>query len=108
MTIVRCDVRHSSGVALAALGAAILLAVPAHAIQCEQGYQRVKGNLIATPYCQDGYLAQVAAEFGMKASADKIRNNPSYKREVCRLAGQDIRVQTICDSEMPRGRSGRF
>ena len=98
---------YPAGIAMAALSGAVLFTGPAHAIECEQEYQRVSGNLIATPYCQDGYLARVAADFGMKAPADKIRNNPSYKREVCRLVGQDIRVQSICDSEAPRGRFGR-
>ena len=90
------------------IGSAFMCVSPAHAIDCVEEYQRVSGNLIATPYCQDGYLARVAADFGMKASADKIRNNPSYKREVCRLVGHDIRVQSICNNEIPRGRSGRF
>ena len=84
------------------------MASTARAIECDMEYQRVSGELIATPYCQDGYLAEVAADFGMKASADRIRNNYNYKREVCRLVGQDIRVQMLCDSEAPRGRSGRY
>lgn len=89
-----------SAVALAASG-------PAYAINCEQGYQRVQGNLIATPFCQDEYLARVARDFGLKASGERIRNNPSYKREVCRLVGRDIRVQTACVDEQSTGR-GRF
>jgi hypothetical protein len=71
----------------------------AHAIDCDQGFQRVRGSQIATPYCQDEYLAQVAREFGVKASAERIRNNPSYKREVCRIAGRDIRIQQACVNE---------
>jgi hypothetical protein len=96
-----------------ALGLAIATATfgwaaQAHAIDCRDGYQRVQGNLIATPYCQDQYLAVVARQFGVKASADQIRNNPSYKREICRLVGRDIRVQNTCvDENSPRG-GGRF
>jgi hypothetical protein len=81
---------------------------PAAAIECRDGYQRISGNDIATPYCQDEYLAVVARRYGMKASGEKIRNNPNYKREVCRLVGQDIRVQTTCIDELPSSRSGRF
>lgn len=76
--------------------AAALFAAPAAAIKCERGYQRVQGNLIATPYCQDQYLAQVAREYGFKSSAKKIRNNPNYKKEVCRFVFSDIRVQQTC------------
>jgi hypothetical protein len=92
------------------LASTIVLAMTGHAraIECEQGYQRVKGNLIATPYCQDAYLAIVARQFGVNASAEKIRNNPSYKREVCRIAGRDIRVQSTCIDSGVEGRGGRF
>jgi hypothetical protein len=81
---------------VAALGAVAALATPAAAIKCEKGYQRVQGNLIATPYCQDQYLAEVATERGFKASAYKIRNDPNYKKELCRSVFNDIRVQTTC------------
>jgi hypothetical protein len=88
---------------VAALGAAVALATPAAAaIKCENGFQRVQGNLIATPYCQDQYLAQVARQYGFKASAAKIRNNPNYKKELCRFVFNDIRVQTTClDAGVP-------
>ena len=36
-------------------------------------------------------LAQVANDYGMHATADYIRNNPNYMREVCLLVGPDIR-----------------
>jgi hypothetical protein len=94
------------GVALA-LGVG-LSATPAPAITCDKGFQTVQGNQIATPYCQDEYLAVVARQFGVKASADRIRNDPSYKREVCRIAGRDIRVQSSCPDQNSPGRGGRF
>jgi hypothetical protein len=88
---------------VAAVGAAVAFASPAAAaIKCENGFQRVQGNLIATPYCQDQYLAQVARQRGFKASAAKIRNNPNYKKELCRYMFNDIRVQTTClDAGVP-------
>ena len=73
----------------------------ARSIKCANGYQLVAGNYIATPYCQDALLAQVAREHGMRASADRIRYNPNYKREVCRLVGNDIRVSEHCLNEQP-------
>ena len=70
---------------VAMLLAAAAVAGPAAAITCHNGSQRVQGNWIATPYCQDLYLAQVARERGYPASVEKIRNNPNYKKELCRV-----------------------
>jgi hypothetical protein len=71
-------------------------AQPAAAIACKNGYQLVQGSYLATPYCQDALLAIVARQYGMSASAAAIRENPNYKRQVCRLVGRDIRVQETC------------
>jgi hypothetical protein len=80
---------------LFALGA--IAAAPASAIDCEGNFQVQKsGNLIATPYCQDGYLAIVAREYGMRVSAKAIRYNPSVKEKACRFVGEDIRVKSTC------------
>ena len=71
---------------------------PASAIDCEGNYQIQKnGNQIATPYCQDGYLAIVAREYGMRVSPDEIRYNPGEKRRVCRFIGEDNRVRSTCE-----------
>ena len=78
--------------------AAIIVATPASAIDCVRGYQRVQGNLIATPYCQDQQLAQVARGYGIRASAAKIRNNPNYKKEICRTVFTDNRVNITCEN----------
>lgn len=88
----------------AVIVAAFALATPAAAVKCDKGYQKVQGNLIATPYCQDQYLAQVARQYGLNASASKIRNNPNYKKEICRTVFSDIRVQETClDAGVPEG-----
>jgi hypothetical protein len=81
---------------VAMLLAAAVVAGPAAAITCHDGSQRVQGNWIATPYCQDLYLAQVARERGYPASVEKIRNNPNYKKELCRGVFTDIRVSDTC------------
>jgi len=87
--------------------AAMIVATPASAVDCVRGYQRVQGNLILTPYCQDQQLAQVAREFGMRVSASEIRNNPNYKKEICRTVFTDIRVQMTCENAgVPEGRFG--
>ncbi len=73
----------------------------ARGIKCINGYQVVKGARLATPYCQDNLLAEVAREYGSRVSAKTIRNNPNEKRNVCRLIGQDIRVKHNCDTILP-------
>jgi hypothetical protein len=103
------DIIQRTSLISSAIVVAIAIAVPSGsadaAIRCKKGYQLVSGNEIATPYCQDEYLAQVAREYGSPATGAKIRNNPNYKREVCRLVGRDIRVSTTCVDELPS--SGR-
>lgn len=87
---------------LATLLAAVLAASPAAAIKCQNGNQLVQGNWLATPYCQDALLAQVATARGFKASLAQIRNNPNYKKELCRSLFNDIRVQMTClDAGVP-------
>lgn len=81
---------------VAVLAAAAALAGPAAAITCRDGTQDVKGTWMVTPYCQDAYLAEVAREYGFPASAEKIRNNNNYKKELCRFVFTDIRVADTC------------
>ena len=66
-------------------------------IRCEGPFQVVpgQGNL-ATPYCEDEYLAQVARGYGIQVSGRVIRGNPDKKEEVCRAIGHDSRVNDIC------------
>lgn len=69
----------------------------ANAIECEGNFQIQKnGDQIATPYCQDGYLAIVAREYGMKTSGKAIRANQGEKERACRLVGEDNRVRDTC------------
>jgi hypothetical protein len=75
----------------------VISGTPAHAIECVRGLQSVNGDLISTPFCQDAYLAEVAREYGLKASAAEIRNNPNFKKDICRTVFADIRVQATCE-----------
>ena len=89
------------------LVAGAALASPAAAINCRNGAQLVQGNWLATPYCQDQYLAEVATERGFKTSASAIRNNPNHKKELCRFMFSDIRVQGTClDAGVPEYNGG--
>lgn len=86
--------------AFAMAGAILLPAAPVGAaIRCVGPYQVVQGREIATPYCQDAYLARIAREYGMRVSADAVRHSPSVKSEVCRVVGRDNRAQTACAGE---------
>jgi hypothetical protein len=82
-------------------------ALPAEAaIKCVAGNQLVNGSLIATPYCQDALVAQVAQEHGFKVSAAAVRNNPNLKRNVCQFVGRDIRIYIACIDANSVGRRG--
>ena len=100
----------SAAVAAVVLSAVTLAttAAPAAAITCKNGYQLVQGSYLATPYCQDDLLTKVARQYGIKASAFEIRENPNYKRHVCRTVGRDIRVQETCNQVNPYGRHRSF
>lgn len=90
-----------------ALAAAICLLAaltPAEAkIRCNGPYQIIQGNELATPYCEDNYLAKVARAAGIRVSNKAIRQNPHKKQEVCYFVGNDPRVSDICDQYLERG-----
>ncbi len=100
-------------VALAVLAGGIAItqgAAPAAAkIVCSaDGFQRVQGAWLSTPYCQDNLVAKVARQYGVRVSDAEIRYNPNRKADVCRLIGRDIRVRQACGSSpggQERGRS---
>ncbi len=73
-------------------------------IHCSDGYQHVNGSLLATPYCQDQQLAQVARAYGIRVSDSEIRENPNTKRNICRTVGRDNRVYLTCLESNPNGR----
>lgn len=90
-------------------GLGVTMAVPAEAaIRCEGAYQVVRGDLIATPYCEDNYLAFVARDHGMRVSGRAIRASYNTKRRVCEFVGHDIRVQSICSGLTNEDRRGRI
>lgn len=97
---------------LAAALSAGLAADAAHGgprgLKCKGPYQQIRGHgEIATPYCEDNYLAEVAREYGMRVSNRAVRENPNLKTEVCILVGHDIRVSQICIGHMPEDRMRR-
>ncbi len=99
------DRRRATFAALAAVLVMSAWMSPAEArIKCVNGNQIVQGAPLATPYCQDELVAQVAREHGMKVSGSAVRKNPHVKRDVCRFVGRDIRIQLACADANSMGR----
>lgn len=103
--------RTLATMAFATLAVAVVTTAPASAaLLCDGPYQIVEGRTIATPFCEDNFLARVARGYGMRVSNSAIRWNASVKAEACRLVGHDNRVRSICTQEMQhifRDRGGR-
>ena len=75
------------------------------AIRCNGAYQINSLGEFHTPYCEDGYLAQVARAFGWRVSGDQIRANYGLKAEICRAIGFDSRILEICAQYRNQNRS---
>lgn len=103
-SVAHAGARATLGIAVLAAGIAGATA-SARAIECREDYQVVAGQLLSTPYCQDGYLARVARQYGSRVTAAQIRNNPHTKADVCRFMGHDSHVSHICQDyrATPRG-----
>lgn len=92
----------AAGVALALpLGLGFAVEARPHAaargaIVCQDEFQSVEGQQIATPYCEDSYIAKVAREHGHNVSGAQLRRNPGLKDETCRLVDADKRVGHFC------------
>lgn len=105
MTLLSSVWRTGLALAIATPIAAVAWAPSADArIKCVNGNQIVQGAPLATPYCQDELVAQVAREHGMKVSGAAVRRNPNLKRDVCRFVGRDIRIQLACIDTNSMGR----
>lgn len=88
-----------------AIGAAVWSHPASARIACKNGYQNVSGSWLSTPYCQDALVSIVAKEYGVNAPAAEVRENPNFKRNVCRLIGSDIRIRETCNEVSPNGRA---
>ncbi len=75
------------------------------AIRCDGAYQINSLGEFHSPYCEDGYLAQVARSFGWRVSGDQIRANYGLKAEICRALGFDSRILETCAPYRNQNRS---
>jgi len=96
---------------LAAVAAALVVsfsAPPAEArIVCREGMQLVQGQYLATPYCQDALVAEIARQNGFKVSDHEIRWNYGRKMEICRVIGRNNRISSACIDAFQQGRGPR-
>jgi hypothetical protein len=93
-----------SRIGLAGIAGVVLLAfaVPVEArIQCKGIYQVSKYGLIATPYCGDQQIAAVAQSYGVRVTANQVRNDPLIKVKLCFRFGGDTRLKGACGAYAP-------
>lgn len=67
-------------------------------INCRGDYQIVDGSPLATPYCEDHHLADVARQHGSRVSAAAIRDDVGAKRSACDVTSGDNRTTATCES----------
>jgi hypothetical protein len=77
------------------------------AIRCNGAFQINSQGEFHSPYCEDGYLAQVARTFGWRVSGDQIRANYGLKAEICRAIGFDSRILETCSQYRSQNRGNR-
>jgi len=79
-------------------------------IRCDGRYQVMRqGQPIASPYCEDQYLADVARRaYGVSTTARAVRASVHEKERVCWVVGHDWRVEDICLEFRREGRSNRW
>lgn len=67
-------------------------------IRCDGRYQITReGDRIATPFCEDQFLAEVAQRsYGVSTSPQAVRASIHEKERVCWVVGHDSRVDDIC------------
>jgi hypothetical protein len=96
-----------TGMLILGTATALIISITAQsasaAIRCDGNFQITEHGPIATPYCQDNYLAQIALEYGMRVSGEAVRYNVGVKKRVCRLVGYDIRIKDTCVDYLPEG-----
>lgn len=89
----------ASAVLLALAVLAAMATAASAKIVCNGPFQVVAGEEIATPYCSDHHLAQVARKYGGRVTGRELRNNPIAKDRVCGFVGADPSVSGICNPD---------
>jgi hypothetical protein len=76
-------------------------------IHCDGDFQVTQYGRIATPYCEEEQIANVANSYGQRVSAAEVHHNPLTKVYLCQTIGYDWRLQAACAGYSPRGGGGR-
>jgi hypothetical protein len=90
----------------AALWIAVLLTLaaisPAAAkIDCRGSFQITKYGPIATPYCEEENIANVARSYGIKVTGAEVRKDALKKVYLCQTIGDDTRLKGACGAYAP-------
>ena len=64
-------------------------------LKCKGPYQIINGNLLATPPCEDRYIAKIARSYGYRVTAKQIGNG-NTKALICTNLSHDTRIRPHC------------
>jgi hypothetical protein len=68
--------------AMIGFGASVM---PANAhIRCDDEFQIINGQRVATPYCEAEQLARASRGHGVMISGDAVRKDPQLREDLCR------------------------
>ncbi len=65
-------------------------------LKCNGPYQIVQGQEIATPPCENNYIAKVARSYGYRVTGKQLSQNPNKKVHICAILGHDTRISSHC------------
>lgn len=91
---------------LAGLSILALPSVSVAGIKCQGNYQISKYGPIATPYCEEQQIANVARSYGWKVTDKQVRNDALKKVYICQILGHDVRLKGSCAGYGPDAYSG--
>jgi hypothetical protein len=89
--------------ATVALLSAASLQPAAARIRCDGEFQVTQYGRVATPYCEEELIAEVANSYGSRVSAAEVHHNPLRKVYLCQTIGYDWRLQGACAGYLPHG-----
>ena len=64
-------------------------------LKCKGPYQIINGSLLATPPCEDRYIAKIARSYGYRVTAKQIGNG-NTKALICTNLSHDTRIRPHC------------
>ena len=88
-------------IAITSLLAITALTIPVaeagrYKLQCEGPYQIVNGDRLATPICQNRYIARVARKYGYRVTGRQLGRNANKKVLICTNLAHDTRIRHNC------------